>query len=82
MQYPPRVQDSCIALIRTRAGLLVIAKNEFALNFLARQFSDHTISRTYVALVWGDFKENEGTVTGHIGRSVKKSQGHGRVSRR
>lgn len=53
------------------SGLVVVAKNEYALNFLAKQFSDHTIKRSYAALVWGDFKEDEGTITGHIGRSVK-----------
>ncbi len=53
------------------SGLLVVAKNDHALNFLAKQFSDHTVKRTYWALVWGDFKEDEGTITGHIGRSLK-----------
>ncbi len=53
------------------SGLLVVAKNEFALNFLAKQFADHTINRKYIALVWGDVKEDEGTVTGHIGRNLK-----------
>jgi len=56
---------------KNTSGLLVVAKNEHALNFLARQFSDHTITRTYVALVWGDFKNDEGTIGGHIGRSVR-----------
>lgn len=53
------------------SGLLVVAKNDHALNFLAKQFSDHTVKRTYWALVWGDFREDEGTITGHIGRSLK-----------
>jgi 23S rRNA pseudouridine1911/1915/1917 synthase len=53
------------------SGLLVIAKTEFAMTFLAKQFSDHTIERTYNALVWGEPKEYKGTVTGHIGRSAK-----------
>lgn len=56
---------------KNTSGLLVVAKNEFALNFLARQFSDHTIQRNYQAIVWGDFKENEGTITGSVGRSLK-----------
>jgi 23S rRNA pseudouridine1911/1915/1917 synthase len=50
------------------SGLLVISKNERAMNYLARQFFDHTITRKYIALVWGDI-ENDGTVTGYIGRS-------------
>ncbi|GLU55679.1 RluA family pseudouridine synthase [Dyadobacter frigoris] len=53
------------------SGLLVIAKTEFAMTFLAKQFSDHTIERTYNALIWGEPKEYKGTITGHIGRSVK-----------
>lgn len=53
------------------SGLLVIAKTEFSMAFLAKQFYDHSIERTYLALVWGIPKENEGTIVGHIGRSAK-----------
>ena len=53
------------------SGLLVIAKTEFAMTFIAKQFSDHTIERTYNALIWGEPKEEKGTVTGNIGRSAK-----------
>jgi len=56
---------------KNTSGLLVVAKNDHALNFLGKQFSDHSIKRTYVALVWGDFKEDEGTIIGNIGRSLK-----------
>lgn len=52
-------------------GLLVIAKNEEAQTKLAKQFFDHTVDRSYVAMVWGDVEKNEGTITGHIGRSLK-----------
>jgi pseudouridine synthase, RluA family len=52
------------------SGLLVVGKNEWALTFLAKQFFDHSISRKYLALVWGDLAE-DGTVTGYIGRSAK-----------
>lgn len=52
------------------SGLLLISKNERSMTYLARQFFDHSISRKYHALVWGDLKE-DGTVTGYIGRSVK-----------
>ncbi len=52
------------------SGLLVIAKSEWAMTFLAKQFFDHSITRKYVALVWGDLKE-DGTVTGYIGRNMK-----------
>lgn len=52
-------------------GLLVVAKNEEAQAKLAKQFFLHSVERSYVALVWGDFEENQGTITGHIGRSMK-----------
>lgn len=52
------------------SGLLIISKNERAMAWLAKQFFDHTITRKYIALVWGDL-EGEGTVSGYIGRSVK-----------
>lgn len=52
------------------SGLLLISKNERSMTYLARQFFDHSISRKYQALVWGDLAE-DGTVTGYIGRSVK-----------
>jgi 23S rRNA pseudouridine1911/1915/1917 synthase len=53
------------------SGLLVIAKTEWAMTFLARQFYDHTIERTYYALIWGIPKTEYGTITGNIGRSLK-----------
>ncbi|MEO8793885.1 MAG: RluA family pseudouridine synthase [Daejeonella sp.] len=52
------------------SGLLLISKNEKAITYLAKQFYDHTISRKYLALVWGDLKD-DGTVSGYIGRSAK-----------
>ncbi|MFD1630862.1 RluA family pseudouridine synthase [Pseudopedobacter beijingensis] len=52
------------------SGILVISKNEKSMASLAKQFFDHSIKRKYVALVWGDL-ENEGTISGYIGRSVK-----------
>ncbi|OKS85298.1 RluA family pseudouridine synthase [Mucilaginibacter polytrichastri] len=51
------------------SGLLLISKNERSMTYLARQFFDHSITRKYLALVWGDL-ETDGTVTGYIGRSV------------
>jgi len=51
-------------------GLLVIAKSEWAMTHLAKQFFDHSITRKYVALVWGDI-EQDGTITGYIGRNIK-----------
>ncbi len=54
---------------KNTSGLLVVAKNERSHTRLAKQFFDHTISRRYVALVWGNFNEDEGTITGNIARS-------------
>ncbi len=53
------------------SGILLVAKNELAQSKLARQFFYHTIRRTYHALVWGSLKEDEGTITGNIGRDVR-----------
>ncbi|HCS21945.1 MAG TPA: RNA pseudouridine synthase [Bacteroidetes bacterium] len=53
------------------SGLLVISKNELAMTHLARQFYDHSIERSYQALVWGDFDEDEGTIEGNLGRNPK-----------
>ena len=53
------------------SGLLLVAKNEEAQAFLAKQFFEHTIERKYNALVWGDFDEDNGTILGNIGRSPK-----------
>ncbi len=50
------------------SGLLVVAKNDEAQLNLAKQFFDHSIERKYVAVVWGDIKEDEGTIDGNIGR--------------
>jgi 23S rRNA pseudouridine1911/1915/1917 synthase len=53
---------------KNTSGLLVIAKTDYALTHLAKQFFHHTIERTYYALVWGEPEELEGTITGNIGR--------------
>lgn len=59
---------------KNTSGLLVMAKNELALARLGKQFFDHSIQRRYVALVWGNFEEDEGTITGNIGRSPRERQ--------
>ena len=53
------------------SGLLVIAKTELALAQLAKQFFDHTIERTYWALVWGEPSLPSGTININVGRSLK-----------
>ncbi len=56
---------------KNTSGILVIAKSEIAMNRLAKQFFDRTSSRQYIALVWGNMDTDEGTITGHIGRSIR-----------
>ena len=53
------------------SGLLVIAKTEVAMTHLAKQFEDKTTEREYIALVWGNVKEDEGRIEGNIARHVK-----------
>jgi len=53
------------------SGLLVIAKNEYSLSHLARQFFEHTSERTYLALVWGQPDAPEGVISKHLGRDPK-----------
>lgn len=52
------------------SGLLVVAKNEESQLNLAKQFFEHSIERRYQAIVWGDVKDEEGTVESYIGRDV------------
>ena len=52
-------------------GLLVVAKTEIAMAHLSKQFKDKTSEREYVAIVWGNMDEEEGTIEGHIGRHPK-----------
>ena len=56
---------------KNTSGILVIAKTERAMIDLAKKFADRDLNRKYIALVWGNVKENEGTITGHIGRNLK-----------
>lgn len=50
------------------SGLLAVAKNDFAHRHLASQLKDHTMARTYEAIVCGTFREDSGTVNAPIGR--------------
>lgn len=56
---------------KNTSGLIVIGKTEHAMNKLAAQFKAHTAYRRYIALAWGDFEEEEGTVEAHIGRNLR-----------
>lgn len=59
---------------KNTSGLLVVAKTEQAKNRLSRQFYTKTTERLYHALVWGSLKEDSGTITGNIGRSLNNRQ--------
>ena len=50
------------------SGLLAVAKNDLAHTVLASQLKDHTMARTYEAIVCGSFREDSGTVDAPIGR--------------
>lgn len=50
------------------SGLLVVAKNDFAHNSLARQIKNHSFTREYEAVVYGNLKNDEGTIDAPIGR--------------
>ncbi|HEY4060570.1 MAG TPA: RluA family pseudouridine synthase [Puia sp.] len=53
---------------KNTSGLMVLAKTERAVRSLAKQFFDHTVRRQYMALVWGDLAEENGTIIAHVGR--------------
>jgi 23S rRNA pseudouridine1911/1915/1917 synthase len=57
-------------LDKDTSGLLVVAKSDRAHAGLSSQFGDRTISRTYVAAVWGLPSPREGQISGNIGRSA------------
>jgi 23S rRNA pseudouridine1911/1915/1917 synthase len=56
---------------KNTSGLLVVAKNEYTMSHLAKQFYDRKTNRMYQALVWGTFDTTEGTIDGNIGRNPK-----------
>lgn len=56
---------------KNTSGIMVIAKSELAMTRLAKDFFDRNMDRTYVALVWGDFHDDSGTITGNLARSMK-----------
>ena len=69
----PEAEDERMGILVHRidkdtSGLLVVAKNDETQLYLAKQFFEHSIERCYVAVVWGNIKEDEGTIDGNIGR--------------
>jgi 23S rRNA pseudouridine1911/1915/1917 synthase len=74
-QQNPNLDDSVLPryglvhrIDKNTSGLMVMAKTQKAMSDLAKQFFDHTVHRRYVALVWGNFDEDEGTIVAHVGR--------------
>ncbi len=55
-------------LDKDTTGLMVIAKTEAAMTHLAKQFFDHSIERSYNAIVWSGFEQDAGRIEGNIGR--------------
>lgn len=53
---------------KNTSGLMVVAKSEFAMSHLAKQFFDHSIKRRYIAIVWSELDDNEGILDENIGR--------------
>lgn len=53
---------------KNTSGLMVIAKTEYAMSHLAKQFFYHTTDRTYMALVWGEPEQDQGTIVANVGR--------------
>lgn len=58
-------------LDKNTSGLILVAKNEVVAQQLSDQFADRTVSRSYLALCWGVFREDERMIEGNIGRSSK-----------
>jgi 23S rRNA pseudouridine1911/1915/1917 synthase len=56
---------------KNTSGILVVAKNELALNRLSRQFYERTTDRRYIAIIWGVPDTAEGTITGNVGRNLR-----------
>jgi 23S rRNA pseudouridine1911/1915/1917 synthase len=56
---------------KNTSGILIIAKTELAMMRLAKDFFDRTMDRRYVALCWGDVKEDKGTIISNMGRDPR-----------
>ncbi len=56
---------------KNTSGLLVMAKTQTAMSHLAKQFFNHTVHRRYLALVWGNVENDQGTIVAHVGRHLR-----------
>lgn len=61
----------CHRIDKDTTGILLLAKNELAQTKLAKQFFDHSIKRKYEALVWGNMKDDKGTISGNLARDPR-----------
>jgi 23S rRNA pseudouridine1911/1915/1917 synthase len=57
-------------LDKNTSGVMVVAASEHAMSHLAKQFFDRTTRREYVAIVWGNVKEDEGCLRRRLGRQA------------
>ena len=58
-------------LDKDTSGLLVVAKNDYSMVHLSNQFANKTSKREYIAMVWGNVKDDSGKVDNYIGRNPK-----------
>lgn len=74
-ELPVKDDESRAGLVhrldKDTSGIMITAKSDMAMTHLAKQFFDRTIKRRYWALVWGNIEDDEGTVTGNIGRDIR-----------
>jgi len=71
LQDAPREAMLAHRIDKNTSGLLLVAKNEQTHAGLAQQFFEHTTKRIYVALAWGNVKDDEGTINAPIARDPK-----------
>jgi 23S rRNA pseudouridine1911/1915/1917 synthase len=56
---------------KNTSGIIIIAKTDLAMTRLSKDFYDRTMDRKYVALCWGDLKNETGTIVGNVGRDLR-----------
>ena len=56
---------------KNTSGIIIIAKTDLAMTRLAKDFFDRTMDRKYIAICWGDLKEDTGTIVGNVGRDPR-----------
>lgn len=56
---------------KNTSGIIICAKTEIAMMRLAKDFYDRTMDRKYIAICWGDLKQDTGTIIGNVGRDPR-----------